>query len=72
MPCHSEFRPVLHYRNRRPPVGTVECEMCDGDGVVDGDCSCGRCESPPEVRCETCGGAGYVDAPDLETDEEVS
>jgi len=62
MGCRS-FIPRNHRRNR-PWPGQVECENCTGDGVVNGTCSCGRCESPPDECCPVCDGTGYVDAPD--------
>jgi DnaJ-class molecular chaperone len=50
-------------RNERPRPGPhqVECGACGGDGIVGGSCSCGRCESPPDVWCPECDGIGYVD-----------
>ena len=60
--------PIL-LSNRPFPAGTVECDNCQGDGVVNGTCSCGRCESPPDERCPVCGGRGYMDAPN-EDDED--
>jgi DnaJ-class molecular chaperone len=57
-------RSMIPRKYHKPPPGSVDCDDCNGDGVVSGTCSCGSCEDPPEETCDTCDGLGYVDAPD--------
>ena len=61
MSCRDFIPRGAHARKRNPPDSMVVCDDCTGDGVVSGNCSCGRCESPPDVRCPTCNGDGHVD-----------
>lgn len=42
----------------------VECWNCGGEGVIDGDCTCGEdtccCLDPEPPICDVCGGKGYL------------
>lgn len=38
---------------------SVECNDCNGNGFIDCDCDCPRCDK--EYTCDACGGDGYLE-----------
>jgi hypothetical protein len=50
----------------------VECYNCGGEGVIDGDCTCGEdcccCLEPDPPGCQVCRGRGFLVVSELTDD----